>query len=916
MDLTQEIEALNGEIRIMMKKQEDLRHDIKNDNRKRDIKQMEQQLKNIEKGVDSLTTHCDNNSTRLSEIKEMVLTLSQGVTGLTETVHNLKESSFGRTVASGKILEAIKNDVENVSVSSTVCKNTDCLITEGCISSTVSVTSRSSNDLGKYTPHETYTTDESHEYIRHIERNPSKDDNLEVDTPSEKRAIQDDSISVSDTKETNCQNDTLEVNDRKLRQESKDVAIKNSKAKTCRNDLGYKSLSTERLYDNRVSFHSKWSCFTGTDCSPVFKFGFNTDVPFETNIKQQQPKSHDTRPKLKARRKRLSGNRKQRNTSFQNVDSADKDDSITGMDTTGQPNTTPDWLNYYHLVCEHANCRLQTGTVRRSSGRYVTLVLDISERMKGHNFEIMKKAAVEYIEGVKQVSQTIGMEENIGLAVFGGQNQLIHECTVDLDLILKSIGKLQPSGSAPTIGGLLMGMAGVSTGPFGEIGEFPLQGHIIIFTDGESEGKTSSFSKANSGIDLNSLLNSGGLGLSISSTGISMESLLDENDICDYAGIESVIHQTVSSQTKVFYVPIGNNQKNAILERVIRETNGKMIQTSEMYRLVRMTQVILLATNIASDIMYSADQSREFINKKIKERSSFDDRYNDCLDMVQEFINPLSMEKKRGNFTELTCRSLQLGDRVRRGPDWSHGNQDGHMAGTVVGQQSHGVIRVKWDSGDTNIYMQCDETNTYDLRKVDEPRILVDEMIAVGCRVVRGHNWKFGDTDGGHGSVGTVINVKQEGKVVVRWDSKRTGLYKMGYNGQFEIRVHDAALRSKRPEPRSDYNSPHTSDSESENETCRPKSSTIKDNKTQDPTDYVIPIYSDSTVSAIWEYQEGSEWKKYPNDINVRIEKAYQRKQTGKTIIEMDRTTYQIHFSRMIQVNPSNKTEKSIQRKD
>ena len=48
------------------------------------------------------------------------------------------------------------------------------------------------------------------------------------------------------------------------------------------------------------------------------------------------------------------------------------------------------------------------------------------------------------------------------------------------------------------------------------------------------------------------------------------------------------------------------------------------------------------------------------------------------------------------------------------------------------------VIRVKWDSGDTNIYMQSDEANNYDLRKVDEPRKLVDEMIAVGCRVVRG----------------------------------------------------------------------------------------------------------------------------------------------------------------------------------
>ncbi|XP_076101480.1 uncharacterized protein LOC143071200 isoform X2 [Mytilus galloprovincialis] len=888
-----QIKVFNNEMKIMMKKQEDL-------SRRQDIKQMERMFENIENGVESLTKNCDLNSFRLNEIKKMVLTLSRGVNNLSETIQVLKESPFGRITVDGKLSYPSKNDVQNVLVCSKVCENTDVLTTYRCISSALPAKSLT-NDLETFTTNKANTNDERLRNSRCIERSLSNDDNLEVDTPSQNIAIQ------------NCKNDTLEVNDRMLRQESKAVPTNNSKAKMFRNDFGYKYLSTKRLDDNRVSFHSKRSCFEVSDCSPVS--GIYTDVPFETNIKQNHPNNLDTRLKLKADSKKLSGNRKLRNTSFQNVDSADEDDCITDIDITGHPKTTTDWLKHYHLVCEHANCKLQTGTVRRSRGRYVTLVLDISEHMKGHDFEIMKSAAVEYIQGAKQVSLTMGMEENIGLAVFGGQNQLIHECTDDLDLILKSIGKLQPSGSAPAIGGLLMGLAGVMTGPFGGIGDFPLQGHIIIFTNGGSEGKTSSFSQASSGIDLNSLLNSGGLSLSISSTGKSMGSLLDDNNICDYAGIESVIHKTVKSQTKVFYVPIGNNQRTAILERVVRETNGKIIQTSEMYRLIRMTQVILLATNIASDIMYSADQSTECINKKIKERSRFNDPYNDCLDMVREFINPVSTENKRGNFTELTCRSLQLGDRVRRGPDWSYGNQDGHMAGTVIGQQSHDVIRVKWDSGDTNIYMQSDEANNYDLRKVDEPRKLVDEMIAVGCRVVRGHDWKFGDTDGGPGSSGTVLKVKQEGTVVVRWDSKRTRLYKMGHNGQFEIKVHDAVKR-KGPNQKFNPNSPHTSDSESEGETRRPIFSTSNNNRTQDQTDYVIPIYSDSIVSAIWEYQESTEWRQYPNDINVKIEKAYQRKKTGKTIIEMDRTTYQIHFSRMIQVNPSNKTEKSIQRKD
>ncbi|XP_063431233.1 uncharacterized protein LOC134713877 [Mytilus trossulus] len=469
-----------------------------------------------------------------------------------------------------------------------------------------------------------------------------------------------------------------------------------------------------------------------------------------------------------------------------------------------------------------------------------------------------------------------------------------------------------------------MGEAGVITGPFGNIGDFPLQGHIIIFTDSGSEGNTSSssspFPLTKGGIDLKSMLDNanGSITLSLSSTGISLGSSLEGIEIFNHAGVESVVHSIVRLQTKVFYVQIGKNQKNAILERIVNETNGKILDTREMHRLLQMTKVMMIAARIASNIVYSADQSKESIKQQIKEESGSDDPYNDCLDMVLEFVNPLSVEKRRGKYTELTCRSLQLGDRVRRGPDWRFGNQDNHLAGTVIGQESHGIVKVQWDNGDTNIYMQCDETCTFSLRKVDEPKVLVDEMIAVGCRVVRGQDWRFGDKDGGVGSLGTVLDVRPEGKVVVRWDSKRTGLYKMGYNGRFEVKVHGAPVRSrgKVNEHRSEYKSKPTSDSESEDASFRTSFRTTGDKTTPEPNDYVIPIYSDSTVSAIWEYEQGSEWKRYPNDINVKIEKAYQRKKTGKTIIEMDRTTYQIYFQRMIQENPSNKTEKSIRRKD
>lgn len=53
-----------------------------------------------------------------------------------------------------------------------------------------------------------------------------------------------------------------------------------------------------------------------------------------------------------------------------------------------------------------------------------------------------------------------------------------------------------------------------------------------------------------------------------------------------------------------------------------------------------------------------------------------------------EFVKPRIKERKKGLYSELVCRTLLLGDRVRRGPDWSFHEQDSGLAGTVVGQDS------------------------------------------------------------------------------------------------------------------------------------------------------------------------------------------------------------------------------------
>lgn len=49
------------------------------------------------------------------------------------------------------------------------------------------------------------------------------------------------------------------------------------------------------------------------------------------------------------------------------------------------------------------------------------------------------------------------------------------------------------------------------------------------------------------------------------------------------------------------------------------------------------------------------------------------------------------------------------------------------------------LLWVEWDNGNVNKYTYSEQLNAYTIQKVNEQRIRTGEMIAVGCRVVRGN---------------------------------------------------------------------------------------------------------------------------------------------------------------------------------
>jgi len=73
-------------------------------------------------------------------------------------------------------------------------------------------------------------------------------------------------------------------------------------------------------------------------------------------------------------------------------------------------------------------------------------------------------------------------------------------------------------------------------------------------------------------------------------------------------------------------------------------------------------------------------------------------------DLCQEcYLNAERQKASVGGV--VTATSLRKGARVKRGPDWKWGEQDGHGEGVVVGSHRDGWARVKWDrSGETDCY--------------------------------------------------------------------------------------------------------------------------------------------------------------------------------------------------------------------
>ncbi|XP_058465564.1 probable E3 ubiquitin-protein ligase HERC2 [Malaya genurostris] len=74
------------------------------------------------------------------------------------------------------------------------------------------------------------------------------------------------------------------------------------------------------------------------------------------------------------------------------------------------------------------------------------------------------------------------------------------------------------------------------------------------------------------------------------------------------------------------------------------------------------------------------------------------------------------------------------------------------------------------------------------------------KLMKIGTRIARGADWKWGEQDGPGGEGRIISEIGEDGWVRVEWDNGSTNSYRMGKEGQYDLRLADSALKALSPD--------------------------------------------------------------------------------------------------------------------
>ncbi|XP_019628876.1 PREDICTED: uncharacterized protein LOC109473454 [Branchiostoma belcheri] len=396
------------------------------------------------------------------------------------------------------------------------------------------------------------------------------------------------------------------------------------------------------------------------------------------------------------------------------------------------------------------------------------LCLDTSGSMNGRGMAELKKGVRQFLLGVQETANKMDLRENVAVVEFGGGASIIQPLSGNYATVLQSVDKLEAGGSTPMFEGLMEALkeilqhGGVLTLPGGR----KMTPRVILMTDGYPDNK---------------------------------ENVLKAALSFGPAGWQAV---GLPHPIPIACVGCGDDVDKDLLQAIAKLTNGMYIlgdvsQLSEFFR--RQVLLIRFAAQFGHDLQRLRDIMvlRQFMAKMGE--SVDDDELTGLKTLLLAMLLMSADDDSDDEDDSEQPNMPPFGSRVRRGRDWKWGMQDRMSVGTVVRHRSDGHLVVEWDYDDSSTYRyRFGAEGARDVRVVDEVRAVGSGGVKVGCRVVRGRDWqaRYGDQDGGRGSVGAVYKItpRETFNLHVRWPNGTKANYRYHPPGAKEIELEEHVI--------------------------------------------------------------------------------------------------------------------------
>ncbi|XP_071102597.1 uncharacterized protein [Haliotis cracherodii] len=401
----------------------------------------------------------------------------------------------------------------------------------------------------------------------------------------------------------------------------------------------------------------------------------------------------------------------------------------------------------------------------KAQAQDTVLCLDVSESLGQKGFEEVKQAAHMFVNGIETVAEQHGLEENLALVVMGGGVRVVRQLTNDYTSIRDAIDDLFMVGRSPIFEALVVCIAAIKEkgGTLSIGGVHNLKPRIIFLTDGYAtddsvvEGPDLTTTDQNIRLQIVQLTRILGdrnrdtepvvwvsagnadrqflTSLSKLGRGTLVE-CKDIENLCKYYRIQENIGkiyiciknsdaewggtpETIETVTRALTGDMDEDDREFVIQGVKQKLEFCEVpdpdeKPSEFHNVHEVSDLPPLGTRVVRGLDWQyGDQDCEGPGTIVNHANN---RYT--LWVLWD-LNGMTCRYRYGHDGKMDVvevedqprfllqdEFIEIGVRVKRGVNWSFGDQDGGVGstGVVIRKREDGVVKVKWQNGHLNTY--------------------------------------------------------------------------------------------------------------------------------------------------------------------------------------------------------------------